>query len=100
MKLIRYIPVVAALNAFVLFSIDCSAGAAQAKAHASRNSGNGNSRITNREENTNEKWFADPDRGWVRSDERHNLPRIGHEAARDDTKNRAKKANEQRRSTY
>ncbi len=68
----RYVAVFGLLNALTLCVIDMPASAE-----------NGNRPTVNRDEkakmsakgkaNSNAQWSADPDRGWVRADERHEL---------------------------
>ncbi len=97
MKPLRYIAIFAAFNALVIFN---SAHAAQSKEHTSKRGGNADTHMSTRgQENTNAQWFADPDRGWVRADERHDLHRSEQGNGRE-KKPRAKKTNERKGASY
>jgi len=100
MKLIRYVALFAALNALALFSINDSTCAAQAKGHAPQRGGSADSHMrANGRENTNAQWSADPERGWVRADERHDLHQSGQRTAKD-KKTRGKKSGERKNANY
>ncbi len=100
MKSIRYIAVFAVLNALVFSSIDHSVHAAQAKRHASRRGGNAATHMSvEGQDNTNAQWSADPDRGWVRADERHDLQRREQSPVRD-KKAQTKKTNQRKGASY
>lgn len=77
MKTLQYVAVFGVLNALVFFSIN-SARAAQAKERTTHRGGKAETYMsTNGRENTNAQWSADPERGWVRAEERHNLHQEG-----------------------
>ncbi len=99
MKLGRYIAVFLLLNALTLSSINYS-HAAQAKGHAPRHGGNAGTHMSiNGQQNTNAQWSADPDRGWVRADERHDLHSQGQSTVKG-KKTRAKKSNGRKGASY
>ncbi len=51
-----------------------AADAGEGKGNSARRGGKAGSNMSNKGlENTNAQWSADPDRGWIRSDERHDL---------------------------
>jgi hypothetical protein len=96
MKPIQYIAAFGVLNALALSSINYSAYAAQAKGRTAQRGGKANTHMSvNGQENTNAQWSADPDRGWVRAEERHDLHQQGQSTVRD-KKTRPKQANERR----
>lgn len=100
MKAIQYVALFTVLNALALFSTIDSVHAAQAKGHTSQRGGNADSHMSpNGRENTNAQWSADPERGWVRSDERHDLHRPGQSSVKD-KKPRGKKTNERKSPSY
>ncbi len=71
MKPIGYIAIVAVLSALAFFPFYHLADGAQRKSSAADTQ-----MRTKGRENPNTQWFADPDRGWVRSEEqRESLPR-------------------------
>jgi hypothetical protein len=54
------------------FSIAADSG--QGKGHSNYRGGQANTHMSAKGlENTNAQWSADPDRGWVRAEERHEL---------------------------
>lgn len=74
MKLKPYVTILAILNALLLCFSGSFAEAGQAKGGASHRGGRASSHMSSRgEENTNAQWSADPDRGWVRAKERHDM---------------------------
>jgi hypothetical protein len=95
MKPNGYITIFAVLNALVFLSFDDFAHAAQKKG------GSADTHMSAKgQENTNSRWFADPDRGWVRSDERlesHPPPRKDTER---DNKKHGKKIDERKVTNY
>ena len=96
MKPIQYVAVFGVLNVLALSSIHYSAHAAQGKTRTSQRGGKADTHMSaNGQENTNAQWSADPARGWVRADERHDLHQQGQSTVRD-KKIRAKQANEGR----
>ncbi len=93
MKPIQYVAIFGVLNALALSSINYSAHAAQGKERTSQRGGKADTHMSaNGQENTNAQWSADPDRGWVRAEERHDLHQQGQSTVRD-KKTRAKQAN-------
>ena len=71
------------LNALAFSSISYSARAAQAKGRTSQRGGKADTHMSvNGQANTNAQWSADPERGWVRAEERHNLHQQGHGSVR------------------
>ncbi len=97
MKPTRYIALFAVLNALAVFPIYHSTHAAQAKG-ASQRGGSADSHMSGKaREETNAQWFADPERGWVRADERHD------QSGRRSTKEKkasGKKTNERKNTNY
>lgn len=94
MKSVGYITLVVVLNALVLLLFDDFAHADQ------RKRGSADTHMSAKgQDNTNAQWFADPDRGWVRSDER----RDSHLPRKDtvkDNKQRGKKTDERKVINY
>jgi hypothetical protein len=71
MKPCKYVTMVLLLSALNFFAGHFIADAAQDKKH-SRAGGQAESHMSNKgSTNTNAQWKADPERGWVRADERH-----------------------------
>ena len=67
----KYIAIFAVLNALTLSGGSYSAHAA-AKERTSHRGGRADTHMSSRgHDNTNAQWSADPERGWVRADERH-----------------------------
>ena len=74
MKLNRYIAVFGLLNALTLCVIDKPASAGQGKEASVSRGEKAKTKMSDKgKENTNAQWSADPDHGWVRADERHEL---------------------------
>ena len=74
MQLNRHVAVFGLLNALTLCAIDKPANAGQGKgANVSRDEKAKTKMSDKGKENTNAQWSADPDHGWVRADERHDL---------------------------
>ena len=73
MKPNKYIAVFGVLNALT-FSVSATSAHAAAKERTSQRGGQANTHMSTKgQENTNAQWSADPERGWVRADERHDL---------------------------
>ena len=71
MKKAQYVITVALLGMVISSS---SVAAGQAKGGKSKAGGNADAHMSGKaRENTNAQWSADPERGWVRSDERHHI---------------------------
>jgi len=68
----RYVAVFSLLNALALCVIDMPAGAEKGN-EPTVNRGQTAKMSAKGKENTNAQWSADPDHGWVRADERHEL---------------------------
>jgi hypothetical protein len=69
MKLSKYVTMVLLLSALNFFSLYAPANAQQGKKKAG---GRADSYMSEKgSANTNAQWKADPERGWVRADERH-----------------------------
>ena len=94
MKPIGYITIFAVLNALVFLSFNDLAHAAE-----KRGSSADTHKSAKGEENTNAQWFADPERGWVRSDERHDSHVPRKDAVRDNKKH-GKKIDERKVTNY
>jgi len=74
MKTKSYIAILALMNALGLFAATLSTEAGQHQEHSNRRGGKASTHMSNHgSDNTNAQWSADPDRGWVRADERHEL---------------------------
>ena len=72
MKANKHIAAWLFLNILTLGTIHSPVGAAQAKAEPSQRGGQSNKHMNAKGlTNTNAQWSADPERGWVRADERH-----------------------------
>jgi hypothetical protein len=100
MKPIQYVAVFGVLNALALSSIHYSAHAAQEKGQTSQRGGKADTHMSaNGRENTNAQWSADPDRGWVRADERHDLHKQEQSTVRD-KKTRSKQTKESKVVKY
>ena len=71
MKPHRYIAVFGVLNALT-FSVSSYSAHAAAKERATHDGGHADTHMSAKgQENTNAQWSADPERGWIRADERH-----------------------------
>jgi len=68
----RYVAVFGLLNALALCVIDMAASAEKGNG-PTVNRGDKAKMSDKGKENTNAQWSADPDHGWVRADERHEL---------------------------
>ena len=74
MQLNRYVAVLGILNALALCVIDAPVSAGQAKESSVSRGEKAKTKMSDKgKENTNAQWSADPDHGWVRADERHDL---------------------------
>ena len=74
MKSNHYVATLAILNALLLCFSNSFAQAGEAKGGASHRGGEASSHMSSKgQENTNAQWSADPERGWERADERHDL---------------------------
>lgn len=74
MKPNRYVAVFGLLNALTLAFIGTTAHAAQAKGDSARPGAKAEDHMSAKgAANTNAQWSADPKRGWVRAEERHEL---------------------------
>ena len=74
MQLNRYVAVLGLLNALALCVIDAPVSAGQAKEPSVSRGEKAKTKMSDKgKENTNAQWSADPDHGWVRADERHDL---------------------------
>lgn len=71
MKSLKYLAVMT-LALAILGSPSAEAG--EGKGASARRGGEAGSHMSSKSsENTNAQWSADPDRGWIRADERHDL---------------------------
>lgn len=71
MKPNKYIAVFGVLNALT-FSVSSYSAHAAAKERTSHGGGHADTHMSAKGlDNTNAQWSADPERGWVRADERH-----------------------------
>jgi hypothetical protein len=70
MKPIKYIAIFGVLHALTISESNYSAQA-EGKEQTSRRGGQANTHMSAKgQDNTNAQWSADPERGWVRADER------------------------------
>ncbi len=70
----RYVAVFSLLNALTLWVIDKPVSAGQGKESSVNRGEKAKTQMSAKgKENTNAQWSADPDHGWVRADERHEL---------------------------
>lgn len=100
MKPIQYVAVFGVLNALALSSVNYSAYAAQGKGRTSQPGGKADTQMSvNGQKNTNAQWSADPNRGWVRADERHDQHQQGQGAVRN-KKARTKQVNQRKVVKY
>lgn len=90
MKPGKYIAVIGLLNALTL-SLGSHWAHAAAKERGSQRGGAADTHMSTKgQENTNPQWSADPERGWVRADERHNT----NQQKQSDKSNRSKQGHE------
>lgn len=81
MKSSQYVAILAILNALLLCYSDSFAEAGEAKNGSPQKGGKAGSHMSSKgAENTNAQWSADPERGWVRAGERHELNGQGSSA--------------------
>jgi hypothetical protein len=70
----RYLAVFSLLNALTLCVLDKPVSAGQGKESSVNRGEKAKTQMSaKRKENTNAQWSADPNHGWVRADERHEL---------------------------
>lgn len=70
----RYVAVFGLLNALTLCVIDKPVSAGQGKESSVNRGEKAKTQMSVKgKENTNAQWSADPDHGWVRADERHEM---------------------------
>ena len=87
MKSTHFVATLAILNALLLCFSNSLAQAGEAKGGTSHRGGQASSHMSSKgQENTNAQWSADPERGWVRADERHELHDQRHSAAKSNQK--------------
>jgi len=74
MKSSKYVTVFALLNALIFCLSGTAAQAGQGKKESHRRGGQADSHMSGKgTTNSNSQWSADPVRGWVRAEERHEL---------------------------
>ena len=74
MQLNRYFAVFGLLNALALCVVDQPVSAGPGKESSANRGEKAKTQMSTKgTENTNAQWSADPDHGWVRADERHEL---------------------------
>lgn len=79
MKSTRYVAILTILNALLLCFSDSLTQAGQAKGSGSHRGGQAGSHMSGKGlENNNAQWFADPERGWIRAEERRELHKKNH----------------------
>lgn len=77
MKLSQYVTIILLLNVLNFFSVASGANAEPGKKKAG---GQAESHMSSKgSANSNAQWTADPVRGWVRADERHEVHDQNHE---------------------
>jgi hypothetical protein len=70
----RYVAVFGLLNALTLCAIDIPASAGQGKESSVNRGEKAKTKMSDKgKENTNAQWSADPEHGWIRAEERHEL---------------------------
>ncbi len=78
----KYIAVFSLLNALAFGLTHASANAGQGD-KGSQRGGQANSHMSSKgSANSNAQWSADPERGWVRADERHQRDKEAHETSK------------------
>ena len=71
MKPIKYIAILGVLHALTI-SVSAYSAQAEGKGRTSQRGGRADTHMSTKgQDNTNAQWSADPERGWVRADERH-----------------------------
>jgi hypothetical protein len=94
MKPHKYIAVFGVLNALA-FSVCGYSAHAAAKERTSHGGGHADTHMSAKgQDNTNAQWSADPERGWIRADERHDT--IQQKQSTKQKKTRGKQANERK----
>ena len=74
MKPVKFIIVAAIAGALVSSASDTAMAASAGKNNASQHGGNAAEHMSSKGSgNTNAQWSADPEKGWVRASERHEL---------------------------
>ena len=72
MKPPKYLIAVIPLHALLAFTLSTVGAASTGKNDANQRGGKGAEHMSSKGSfNTNSQWSADPDKGWVRADERH-----------------------------
>jgi hypothetical protein len=98
MKSSRYIAVISALTVLALSSASYPAAAAP-KERTDGHGGHADAHTSSKgQDNTNAQWSADPERGWVRADERHDINQQRQETK--DKKNHSKQGNERKATKH
>lgn len=91
----QYIAIFGVLSALTL-SLDSYSAHAAAKERSSQRGGRADTHMSTKgQDNTNAQWSADPERGWVRADERH-----GQKQSTKEKKTRGKQTNERKITKY
>jgi len=92
MKSTHFVATLAILNALLLCFSNGSTQAGEAKGGATHSGGQASSHMSSKgQENTNAQWSADPERGWVRADERHELHDQRHSTEKSNQKREKQK---------
>lgn len=74
MKSVSYISIAVLLGALLVTWTDARDAAGAGKGNVYRRGGNAAEHRSDKgAQNTNSQWSADPDRGWVRAEERHKM---------------------------
>ncbi len=98
MKQNKYIVVLAFLSALTLSLSNLSAETGQGKGASAQRGGQAKTHMSAKGlTNTNAQWSADPDHGWVRADERHEL-REQKQGAAKSKQNRGKEKGKNRKT--
>lgn len=97
MKPVKYIAIFGVLHALTISVSNYSAHAA-AKERTSHAGGHADAHMSAKgQDNTNAQWSADPERGWIRADERHDT--IQEKQSTKQKKTRGKQPNEKSERT-
>jgi hypothetical protein len=87
MKSTHFVATLAILNALLLCFSNALTQAGEAKGGTSHRGGQASAHMSSKgQENTNAQWSADPERGWVRADERHDLNDQRHSTGKSNQK--------------
>jgi len=79
MKSTKYLEILTIATALTLYASNSFAEPKQGKGSNTNRNGQARSHMSSKgAENSNAQWSADPERGWVRAEERHGIQKQGH----------------------